>query len=569
MIEFSHIYVEGFCSIESLNLPLNNNKVNLVVGSNGFGKTTILSAIIWCIYGKNIKGISDVNTWPKYRKKGYNGTKVELYFKVNNSTHKVIRCQNYKGDVEGSKGGSRLVYMVDADLVKEKYKPDIQKLITKNIGMSYTLFMSSIMFGQGLKRLIQETNADKKALFEEVFELGYLSRARDLASLKLDDIGSKRVKLESKLSIKKSKLSELLSSIKKINTIKKAFKKDKIEEIKDLKKSLKDVLGNISSISKGVSLDKTEVLIGKVEKLSKKLRTIREKLEDAKEQSSVNIRSLVKNTLRLIEEGNLDKAKNLLISIEKAFNDKERLYSKVDSYREKIDTYKEEYNSMERKLDKLSNLENKRKELEEEIESVKNKKLSSSDTTKLEEEADNISKEVDGLAKELDLIKSEEEDYEWAYKEPLGNNGLKAFLFESSLGELNSLLKEYSDVMGFLIQFNVNLNSTKRDFVTQIILDGVEVLYEELSGGQKQLVNLTMALAMNQVISSSKGINIAFLDEVFESLSQDNIEIVVSLIQKVYKGKTLFLITHHSSLPISNTRVIRVERVKGLSKYSL
>lgn len=569
MIEFSHIYIEGFCSIESLNLPLNNNKVNLVVGSNGFGKTTILSALVWCIFGKNIKGVSDVNTWPRYRKKGYMGTKVEVYFKVNNQVHKIIRCQGYKGDVEGSKGGSRLIYMIDTETVKEKYKPDIQKLITKNMGMSYNLFMSSIMFGQGLKRLIQETNADKKALFEEVFELGYLSKARDIASTKLADISQHRKKLDTKIFMKKSKVSELKASLSRVKSIKKAFKKDQLEEIRSKKESLKEVLGNISLLKGEKLSSKEKALSEKVEGLNQKLRTIREKLEDAKEQSSINIQSLIKNILRLMEDGNIEKAKNLLLSIEKAFNDKERLFDKVDSYREKIDKYRSEQSILENKLNKLSNLEKKKESIEKEIEAIKNKKLPNSNTSKLEKEIEELVVEVEKISKERDTIKVDEDNYEWAYKEPLGNNGLKAFLFESSLGELNSLLKEYSDVMGFLIQFNVNLNSTKRDFVTQIILDGVEVVYEELSGGQKQLVNLTMALAMNQVISASKGINIAFLDEVFESLSQDNVEVVVSLIQKVYKGKTLFLITHHTSLPISNTRIIRVERVKGISQYSL
>ena len=98
-------------------------------------------------------------------------------------------------------------------------------------------------------------------------------------------------------------------------------------------------------------------------------------------------------------------------------------------------------------------------------------------------------------------------------------------------------------------------------------MDGIEVQYDELSGGQKQLCNLAMAFAMNEVMTQAKGISIAFLDEVFENLSQDNIEIVVGLIKKVYKDKTLFLITHQESLPISNSKTLKVQRIKGISHY--
>ena len=155
----------------------------------------------------------------------------------------------------------------------------------------------------------------------------------------------------------------------------------------------------------------------------------------------------------------------------------------------------------------------------------------------------------------------------WAYTDPLGSNGIKAFLFESSLGFLNEVLESYSEVLGFSIQFIVDLESTRKDFQTVIYMDGIEVQYDELSGGQKQLCNLAMAFAMNEVMTQAKGISIAFLDEVFENLSQDNIEIVVGLIKKVYKDKTLFLITHQESLPISNSKTLKVQRIKGISHY--
>ena len=55
------------------------------------------------------------------------------------------------------------------------------------------------------------------------------------------------------------------------------------------------------------------------------------------------------------------------------------------------------------------------------------------------------------------------------------------------MGYLNQVLESYSEILGFNIQFKVDLNSTKKDFVTLIVKDGVDVIYEELSGGEKQL----------------------------------------------------------------------------------
>ena len=93
--------------------------------------------------------------------------------------------------------------------------------------------------------------------------------------------------------------------------------------------------------------------------------------------------------------------------------------------------------------------------------------------------------------------------------------------------------------------------------------------YILINGGEKQLVNVAMAFAMNESLTMSKGINLAFLDEVFESLSSDNVEVVTSLIRHTFADKTLFLITHLDSLPLSNTKILQVEKVNGLSSYNL
>ena len=156
-------------------------------------------------------------------------------------------------------------------------------------------------------------------------------------------------------------------------------------------------------------------------------------------------------------------------------------------------------------------------------------------------------------------------DYEWLLNDPLGNNGIKAYLFDSSLDLLNRTLDSYSEVLGFRISFDIDLDSTRKEFVTLIERDNIIIDYDELSGGEKQVCNLAMAFAMFESMSAARGINVAFLDEVFESLSSDNIEIVISLIKHIFDHKSLFLITHHDSLPLSHSKILQVEKHNGLT----
>ena len=74
MIEFTNISIEGFGSVQELTLPLNTKGITVIRGANGFGKTSIFTALVWALYGKNLKGNPDVNTWQKVRPKNYKGT---------------------------------------------------------------------------------------------------------------------------------------------------------------------------------------------------------------------------------------------------------------------------------------------------------------------------------------------------------------------------------------------------------------------------------------------------------------------------------------------------------------
>lgn len=77
--------------------------------------------MVWAIYGKNLKGVSEVNTWKQVRPKDYKGTRVQVYFQKDSHTYKIIRCQKYEGVLDdGAKGKDRLIFMKDGDIVDIK-----------------------------------------------------------------------------------------------------------------------------------------------------------------------------------------------------------------------------------------------------------------------------------------------------------------------------------------------------------------------------------------------------------------------------------------------------------------
>lgn len=565
MIKFLKLNIEGFCSISQFELELDSPGITVIRGFNGQGKSSLFSALVWGLYGKNLKGISDVNTWDKFRLDTYKGTKVEVYFESSKGLHKIIRCQNYKAKVGNGLGNNRLIYLIDTEESPIKGKLELQNQISRDLGMSYNLFINSVMFGQGLTRLIQESGADQKKLFEEIFDLNYLTIARNIASNRMNELSPKISKAQYELNYRTRNKEEIKQNIQEIKSSRDSYQ-DQIKQDEETYKS------QIKKLEK--SLKEFEDLPKKIEKTNRDFEKLEKSLREYKQYianpdyKKVSLEELVDKVIKLIEEEKIKASLTVLRDIKSSI-------VKTREYQDKISQLNEEryklsqvkHNNLIKDKDRI-HIESQIKQITNSLKRI-DKNTPDYDSMisrykenlkKIKRESREFKNEAESLTKEYELIK-------WAYDDPLGNNGIKAYLFESSLGLINELLKSYSNILGFNIYFGMDLSTTRKDFVVAINLNGIDVFYEELSGGQKQLVNLAMAFAMNQALSRSKGLNIAFLDEIFESLSEDNIGIVIDLIKKIYQNKTLFLITHQESLPIPNSKTLRVKNIKGLSHY--
>lgn len=572
MIQFGNIIIEGFCSIPYLELNLGSNGITVIRGATGEGKTTILSALVWGAYGKNLKGKSDVNTWEKYRPKNYNGTKVEIYFGKDGKTHKITRCLKYKGEVNGAKGKDRLIYEIDAVEVSEKNKGEIQALINADLGMSYSLFMNSILFGQGMKRLIQESSSYKKDLFEEIFELEYISKARDIAKGYYTEALREYNEISQKYSSSKEKKQSIQRMLDDLKKQANHVKNDLSSRVKVLEKKL----SLLAKAKKENELKETVTYKNRIEQRIQEARDnqkeLLNKINDAKRKTRVSLEEFIGVIIKLLKRGDIKNSLKRLMEVKKAFGDIERLQDKCSKLADKISNYRD-------KLEELRDQEYEANKVQRDIDltHVEIKKLLSEKRAgvnlglikKYKTKLSTISDKLQSIESEVEEKRAKVDNYKWVMDDPLGNRGIKAFLFESSLDILNETLESYSEVLGFSILFYVDIQGAKKDFNTQIIMDGIEVSYEELSGGQKTLVNIAMVLAMNSMIRRNCRINVLFLDEVFEGLDREYCDTVSKLLERISitEKLTVFMVTHQESIPIK-ARVLTVKRDKGLSYYS-
>lgn len=567
MLTFTTMNVVGFCSIENLHIPLNPSCTILIKAPNGKGKSTILSALVWAIYGKNLKGVSEVTTWEKVRPKDYQGVMVEVFFQKGEHIYKIIRCQKCNIVLEdGAKGKDRLILMKDNEVVNVKGKNKLQDAINAELGLSYTLFMNSIMFGQGIKRLIQESNSDKKKIFEEVFDLEFLNIAKGIAMQDKNNLLAQANEVEHQSALLKKELEANKEAYFDLRDREKGFKEKIKSERRELKKDREDLTKQLIKKQQQLKDEVEQSLRIKIKKHTDYVDGLKSKIKYNRIVSGVSLPDFVKKLKIQLDKGHYKRAKESVDIIYKAIINSDKLQEEYEDALGRLDelrTTNEKYKRLQKECDDIAS---DIADIDEELEKLKQEKLKVM-SPKYKEKLKEIRKTLRKVDEDYHNKELELENYNWLINDPLGNNGIKAYLFDSSLDMLNRTLDKYSQVLGFRIEFNIDLGTARKEFFTLIERDGQIIDYDELSGGEKTLCNFAMALAMHEALTLSKGINLMIFDEVFESLDKENVELVTELIKKYSVGKSIFIITHLDSVPLSNLKILQVTKEKGLSNY--
>lgn len=570
MLKFLNLKVQGFCSIvDNFQLNLDQGCVVLIKGANGHGKSTLFSALVWALYGKNLKGVSDVNTLKSIRPSDYKGTLVEVFFQKDNSIFKVVRCQNCSITLDdGVKGKDRLLLYKDGELLDIKGKVNIQDAINKELGLSYSLFMNSIMFGQGMKRLIQESTADKKAIFEEIFSLNFINMAKSIALDEKETLVDSIRDIDRDINRLTAEIDSNVQAYNDLKSMEDNFYESIRAEKAELEKDRKMLTLRLIDVKKGFSDDIELQLLAKEKSRLKSIVILEDKLKEARKVSNIPLSEVIDNVYNMIRNKSYKEALKWLKYLKKAI-------TSIDDIRDSLSSEKESLDSIRSSIREISVLKKKADDICDDINLVDrqienlSKKKPNKVSRGYKEKIAKLRTELSRLSGVRADLGSKLSNYDWVINDPLGNNGIKAYLFDSSLNMVNDALSRYSNILGFNIEFSIDLSTARKEFITLIERDGYILEYDELSGGERQVCNIAMALAMNEALTASKGINIAFLDEVFESLSHDNIELVISLLNTIFDGKTLFLITHHDSLTLSRSKVMQVEKVNGCSNYKV
>lgn len=601
MIIFKSIEGEGFGSfIKPKKFDLDRGSTVITIkGRVGSGKTTIPSLLTWGCYGKHLKEKASVETWEKLRPKNWRGTKVVINFEKDGIPYKIIRCKSFKGKIritEDSKvnGGSNIFLFIDGIyFTSKKGKAPVQEKIEEILGYSFRLFKSTIIYGQNMKRIIEESGPDKKKIFDEAFENGFIDEAKKNEETELNKLKGLKNDIEDDIDSFTNTISEYQELFEEAKEYEKNFEKNKKKELKEYQQLIAENKKDIKYYSKSFKKDKSDKglpavlnsLKSKKSKLEENLNTIEylsDKLDNAKEsleeqQKIINKKPKLCPTcnLPLSEHGyqnmvdNANKEIKKLNDLIKNTNKELKQTPKVEQ--KEIDNISKTIIDVTKRINEFDALKKQNKVNQETIERLTKrnkqykKKLNEISTQSLKIKSDKYVKKIKKAKKAREesqglLNKTNDEIAikEWLIKDPLSNNGLKAYIFDNLLESVNDKLEEYSKILGFQVEFGIDLESRRKDFYQLIkFSDGLIVNYDDLSGGQKQLVNYAVAFATYDVITEIRPCNILFMDEPFESLNKADIELITELINNKAKQRSIYIITHNESFsPMKSDKLV-------------
>lgn len=624
MIKLLDTTIIGFGSIIGpVTYRLDRPGLNIIQGKNGAGKSSILNAISWALFGKLLKKGSSINPWPWIIDKDYKGTKVKVRYRKDGLNHTIIHCNEYKEEVYGEKGKNRLIILVGGKVREDlRDKDDAKKWIINNLGYTFELFKNTLVFGQKVKRIIEEDGPVRNKVLEEAFEISYIT----LAKIKTDQIlrDSKPVlqSLAAELAAREILIDTYKDHLKTIEEARMNFRNDRANTIlkyrgtikeanrkagllrrkyRNLKKELKTKIKD-----KKAEIDKFYLIPEKLKKLGKRefdlMLTLTRK-NDQIEGYDKEIQILKNQFTKVPRECNTCKRP---FSKEQVIEQKKKIASdrvalvklrkkatkSRDETQTRYDIVLSDIASLNKTQEKVTPLKYQLKVLETQQHELRDIKydlkqcaatvetyeslMAEEKAKKFKDKSQRILTKLEhtqaklvNIKQRYEEVKEEIEIAEWLIKDPLSNSGIKAYIFDNMLSITNRELAKYENLLGYRIKISISLETKRKDFNIQIYKNGNEIPHKDLSGGQAQLGDVCIAFAIHETVAENKGCNVLLLDEVFESLDEDNIEKIGDIIAFKARSKSIHLITHNKSFSPVNAHYTYIKYKKpGITKVS-
>ena len=567
MITFKNIKWKNFLSTGNNWSEINflEHNTNLIVGTNGAGKSTMLDALTFALFNKPFRKINKGQLINTVNEKD---CIVEIEFNVNNREYLVRR------------GIKPNIFDIEVDgnpLHKQADDRTNQKILEDTIlKVNYKSFTQIVILGSStFVPFMQLSGSNRRDVIEDLLDIRIFSAMNSLIKEKIrtqkDKIKSldlKKDNLKDKMSMQKNFIKELEEQgNNNIENNKQKIKTLSIENDTHMEKNglveadISDLLKEQEVVAgAGEKLVKLNNLKGKI---TQKVATITKEhkfftdntvcptcTQDIEEEFRVNRIADVQDKAKELQTG----YKELEETIQKE-KDRERQFTKLSKEITQLNHGISQNNT------RISLNQRQIRDLEDEVQTITERiKNRNTEHEKLAEFKENLQKTIEDLADKREEINH----YDFAYS-LLRDDGVKTKIIKKYLPFINQQVNRYLQLMDFYINFTLDeeFNETVKSPIHE------DFSYSSFSEGEKMRIDLALLFTWREVarVKNSVNTNLLIMDEVFDSsLDGFGTEEFLKIIRYIIKGANIFVISHKTDLNDKFDNIIKFDKIKGFSR---
>ena len=566
MIIFEKVRWKNFLSTgnQFTEIDLNRNETTLIIGENGAGKSTVLDALCFALFGKPFRTISKsqlINTVNAME------TVVEIEFSIASRNYKVVRS---------IKPNKFEIWQNDKMLNQEANNRDYQKILEQQIlKLNYRSFTQVVILGSSTFIPFMQLKARfRREVVEDLLDIKIFSTMNVLLKQRLKDLVTELQEVEynhklcgEKITMQSTHIENIKNNADLIIKEKQSnYESNSIELDKKVnnKKSLEEnQKGLFTSVEDQINIESKDV----------KLKDLRSTLTEKQKEKDRMIKFLSENEDCPACEQHIDtEFKSQMISTKET--EKKEIVDGLTKMEDELNKTKVRLNEISKVTNEIQDnsiqiaslntsiqeLEKYQVKLSEEIKELEKSTIDNSD----EEQLKILQEEFEGIEKNRKDLK-EEKVYKEASKAMLQDTGIKTKIIKQYLPIMNQLINKYLASMEFYVNFSLDENFDET--IKSRFRDNFN--YASFSEGEKMRIDLALLFTWRAIakMKNSTNTNLLILDEIFDSsLDSAGTDEFLKILNTL-EGENVFVISHKQDVLVDKFKhTLKFEKNKNFSK---
>ena len=546
MIVFTSLKFKNFLSTGNTwtDIKLDKSKSTLIVGQNGAGKSTMLDAIAFGLFGKPHRNINKPQLVNTINNKN---CVVEVSFVIGKSQYKIVR---------GIKPNVFEIWKNGDMINQSSHSKEYQKILEQNIlKLNHKSFHQIVVLGSSsFVPFMQLPAQHRRDVIEDLLDINVFSKMNSLLKEKTTTLRDKMKDLSFKFDVESNKITTQKKYISDIKALNNSEKEKKDIRIKKLSTEVKDLQDENANLSQEVE-EKQKPLEEELNKVHDKRQSIVQYQAQFRQQMSQVVKDSkfyednetcptcsqdISNELRSSKLADSKaKAKELKEAMDHAFEKSTDIQTNIDRITDELTGVRSKQSDIHSNNQAITRIQNEIRNLETEL-----NQTGDLESAKEELEA------MQNIANEFNMSKFQLND-EYAYNnvmsEMLKDTGIKTKIIKQYIPVINKLVNKYLQILDFYVHFDLDesftetIRSRHRD----------QFSYDSFSEGEKQRIDLALLFTWRMIAKMKNSIstNLLLLDETFDSsLDHDGVENLMKILHSLDENSNTFIISHKGDI---------------------